>query len=170
MPLLIAFIIIPMLELMVLFKVGSMIGIGWTLLVIVFTAIVGVSLLKRQGMEVLTRAGQRMNEGSLPANELAEGFLLAFAGALLLTPGFLTDGLGFSLLIPGVRRLLIGSVLKLLKPRVMGAGSFHGGGPFQQADEMHQSSRQPFGKGPLGHTERSSQRPEVIDGEYRRED
>lgn len=170
MPLLIAFIIVPMLELMVLFQVGSLIGIGWTLLVIIFTAIVGVSLLKRQGMEVLTRAGQRMNEGSLPANELAEGFLLAFAGALLLTPGFLTDGLGFSLLVPGVRRLLIGSVLKLLKPKVVRTGSFYESGSFHQADDAQHSARQPFGKDPRGQSDRVNQRPEVIDGEYRRED
>lgn len=169
MPLLLAFIIVPMLELAVLIKVGSWIGILWTILIIVLTAIAGVALLKRQGMEVLTRAGQRMNEGTLPANELAEGFLLAFAGALLLTPGFLTDALGFSLLVPTVRHLMIGSVLKLLKPKVMPSGAYQQS-PFERAQDAQQSPQKPFGKSPSGQHPRSSHRSEVIDGEFRRED
>lgn len=172
MPLLLAFIIVPMAELAVLIQVGSLIGTLWTILVIILTAAIGVALLKRQGMEVLTRASQRMNEGSLPANELAEGFMLAFAGALLLTPGFLTDALGFSLLVPAVRKVLINSVLKLLKPKVMMGGNFQGN-TYDPADH-HQSSaqpfRQPFKRPGTGQSEPSSHRPEVIDGEFRRED
>ena len=166
MPLLLAFIIVPMAELAVLIQVGSAIGALWTILIIMLTAAIGVALLKRQGMEVLTRANQRMSEGALPASELAEGFLLAFAGALLLTPGFLTDGLGFALLVPAFRGTLIGTVLKLLKPKVVGGAHFHGNAS-EQAGDVHRTPGQPFGKSSAGG---SSHRPEVIDGEYRRED
>ncbi len=167
MPLLLVFIIVPMLELAVLIQVGSWIGVLWTILIIALTAVVGVALLKRQGTAVLTRAGQRMQDGGLPANELAEGFLLALAGALLLTPGFLTDGFGFALLMPGVRSLLIGSVLKLLKMKATGGG--FQSSAFEQVDDIHQPSGKAFtsssrpSNGP-------SHRPETIDGEFRRED
>ena len=169
MPLLLAFIIVPMAELAVLIQVGSAIGVLWTILIIMLTAAIGVALLKRQGMEVLTRASQRMNEGTLPANELAEGFLLAFAGALLLTPGLLTDGLGFALLVPAFRSTLIGTVLKLLKPKVVGGAQFRGN-TYEQAEEVHQSPRKPFVRPSQGQSGDSSHRPEVIDGEFRRED
>ncbi|MEC8523524.1 MAG: FxsA family protein, partial [Pseudomonadota bacterium] len=102
MPLLIIFILVPMAELAVLIKVGSAIGVLWTLALIFLTAIIGVHLLRQQGLATLMKANERMQQGALPAQELAEGFLLALAGALLLTPGFLTDAFGFSLLMPGV--------------------------------------------------------------------
>ena len=103
MPLLFIFILVPMIELAVLIKVGSHIGVLWTLALIFLTAIIGVTLLRAQGLATLMRAGQRLQEGQLPAQELAEGFLLALAGALLITPGFVTDAIGFTLLLPGVR-------------------------------------------------------------------
>ena len=98
MPLLIIFIIIPLIELAVILKVNSFIGIGWTLGLILITAFVGVRLLRQQGISTLLRANQKMQQGQMPAQEMAEGFLLALAGALLLTPGFVTDAAGFILL------------------------------------------------------------------------
>ncbi|MDO6749638.1 FxsA family protein, partial [Gilvimarinus sp. 1_MG-2023] len=82
MPFLVLFIVVPLLELAVLIKVGGYIGVIWTLVIIFLTAIIGVNILKKQGMDVLMRASQKMQEGTLPARELAEGFLLALAGAL----------------------------------------------------------------------------------------
>ena len=129
MPLLLIFIVIPIVELAVILKVGSYVGVLWTLLLIVATAFIGVSLLRAQGLSTLMRAGQKMQDGQLPAQELAEGFLLALAGALLLTPGFVTDGFGFALLIPSVRKRLIKNVIKMIQPKMMGQAGFGG---FQQ--------------------------------------
>lgn len=84
MPLLFIFIIVPLAELAVLIKVGSYIGILWTFALILLTATIGVSILRVQGLSTLMRASQKLQDGGLPAKELAEGFLLALAGALSL--------------------------------------------------------------------------------------
>lgn len=177
MPFLLIFILVPLLELVVLFKVGAQIGILWTLLLILATAVVGVTLLRQQGMEVLMRAGQKMHEGSLPAKELAEGFMLAVAGAMLLTPGFLTDALGFSLLVPAVRAALVGSVVNLIRPKMQsggfgpGSGSTYGHEP-QQPSHSGRSSRPDANSSSqgTGQARPSSHKPDVIEGEFRRED
>lgn len=158
MPLLLIFIVVPMIELAVLIKVGSQIGVLWTLILIFVTAVVGVTLLRAQGLATLMRANRRLEEGSIPAQELAEGFLLALAGALLITPGFVTDAFGFSLLVPGVRKALVGSVLKVLKVRAFGTVS---SGRQQERDVYGQPDPR-IHRGADGHN--------VIDGEYRRED
>nr|WP_246624848.1 FxsA family protein [Oceanobacter mangrovi] len=155
------FIVVPLIELAVLIKVGSYIGVLWTVLIIFLTAVLGVRILKQQGMGVLMRAQQKMNEGALPASELAEGFLLALAGALLLTPGFVTDAVGFALLVPQIRRSMLGNVMKVIKPRVVVGGGF---GQRPQADPFQQPRSEQPKQGVHGH------RPETIDGEYRRED
>ena len=74
-------------------------------------SVVGVSVQKLQGISTLLRVNQRLASGELPAREILEGVLLACAGALLLTPGFITDTLGFSLLTPPIRRWLAGRVV-----------------------------------------------------------
>ena len=81
-----------------------------TIGLVMLTAVIGVSLLKQQGLETLTRGTQKMRQGQLPAQELAEGLLLAVAGALLITPGFVTDVVGFLILFPPTR-VLIASML-----------------------------------------------------------
>lgn len=165
MPLLLIFIVVPMIELAVLIKVGSQIGVLWTLILIFFTAVVGVSLLRAQGLATLMRANRRLEEGAIPAQELAEGFLLALAGALLITPGFVTDAFGFSLLVPGVRKALVGSVLKVLKVKAFGqmGGQMGGMGPgMRQPRDVYEQPDPRIHRGTDGHN--------VIDGEYRRED
>jgi len=78
-----------------------------TVFLVMLTAVIGIYLLRRQGLSTLTRGMQKMQQGELPAHEMAEGLLLAIAGALLLTPGFVTDGVGFILLTPILRARLI---------------------------------------------------------------
>ena len=104
--LLIAFIVTPLIEIAVLIQVGSWIGLWPTLALIVLTAIVGTWMLRRQGFEVLSRAQQQLEQGTVPLAEVFEGFCLVIAGALLLTPGFVTDAAGTSLLLPPVRAWL----------------------------------------------------------------
>ena len=97
------FIVTPIAEIGLFIVVGGRIGILWTLLIVFITAIIGASLVSRQGRGELVRARNTLLEGSFPGRELAHGAMILVAGALLLTPGFLTDFIGFSLLVPTVR-------------------------------------------------------------------
>jgi UPF0716 protein FxsA len=105
------FIAVPLLEMLLLFEVAGYIGGLWTLFLVVLTAVVGVQILKSQGFSTLMRANRRLEGGQLPAQEVVEGLLLAFAGALLLTPGFITDTLGFLCLTAPLRRILARKVI-----------------------------------------------------------
>ncbi|WP_445357620.1 FxsA family protein [Microbulbifer sp. ANSA002] len=111
-PLLLLFIVLPVLEMWVLITVGREIGALPTIGLVFLTAIVGVTLLRRQGISTLMRAQEKMRTGDIPAQEMVEGIFLAVGGALLLTPGFITDALGFACLIPGLRQLLLGRLVR----------------------------------------------------------
>ena len=118
--LLILFIIIPLTEMMLLFEVSDRIGGLLTLSLVVATAVIGVQILKRQGLATLTRANRRLQSGELPAQEIVEGMLLAGAGALLLTPGFITDTIGFVLLAGPLRRPIARRIIRSGVVRSMG--------------------------------------------------
>ena len=125
--LLLIFIIIPLVEMLLLFEVADIIGGVSTLGMVVLTAVIGVQILKRQGLSTLSRANQRLQSGELPAQEIVEGMLLAGAGALLLTPGFITDCLGFIFLTdplrrPIARRVIRSGAVKAMGPRGTSAG------------------------------------------------
>jgi UPF0716 protein FxsA len=106
------FVILPVLEMWLLIEVGGLIGSLPTIGMVLLTAVVGAALLKQQGVETLTRAQQRLNSGQVPATEILEGLLLAVGGALLLTPGFVTDAIGFVFLIGPLRRVVVAEMLK----------------------------------------------------------
>lgn len=97
------FLVIPLLEIAVFIQMGEWVGLGWTLAGIVITAVIGVQLLRWQGLSAWREIQLRLAEGQLPALELASAAQLLVAGALLLTPGFVTDSIGFLLLVPAVR-------------------------------------------------------------------
>ncbi len=101
------FLLVPLVEIYVLIQVGSAIGALPTVVLVVLTAVIGVSLLRSQGLRTWMRAQEQLARGVLPAGELLEGMMLMLAGAFLLTPGFVTDTLGFLLLVPAVRTKLI---------------------------------------------------------------
>ncbi|SFM42655.1 FxsA family protein [Marinobacter zhejiangensis] len=109
---LLLFIVMPIVEMAILIKVGTIIGALNTIGLVLLTAVIGAALLKQQGLATLLRANQRLNSGELPAREVAEGLILAVGGALLLTPGFVTDTVGFLCLLPGTRHWLAGQALK----------------------------------------------------------
>lgn len=161
MPLLIIFIIIPLIELAVILKVNSFIGLGWTLGLIILTAVVGVKLLRQQGISTLLRANQKMQQGQMPAQELAEGFLLALAGALLLTPGFVTDAVGFTLLVPATRKALVHKVIAFITPRMMTNSSFQTTDNFQSGPFKDDHSRT---------HDQSPHENVTIEGEYTKDD
>ena len=103
----IVFLIIPLVEVYLLIQVGQVIGALWTIFLVVLTAVIGVWLLKIQGVSTLMRAQQKMQAGQTPAREMLEGVGLVLAGAFLLTPGFFTDTVGFLLLFPPIRAWLV---------------------------------------------------------------
>ncbi len=100
------FLLVPLIEIGVFIEVGGWIGLLPTLGLILLTAVLGTWQLRAQGLSTLARARQQMEQGQLPAQELYDGFCLIIAGALLLTPGFVTDAVGFALFVPAFRRLL----------------------------------------------------------------
>ncbi len=104
--LLAAFIGVPLVEIAVFVQVGGWIGLGWTLALVVLTAVLGTWQLRAQGLATLLRARDQVDRGALPARELFDGACLLVAGALLLTPGFVTDAVGFLLFLPPVRDIL----------------------------------------------------------------
>jgi len=106
--LLLAFILIPLLEIAVFIQIGGVIGLGWTLGLILLTAVLGSLALRLQGLATLSRARLLLDRGELPAKELFDGFCLVIAGVLLLTPGFVTDTLGALLFLPPLRDWLRG--------------------------------------------------------------
>ncbi len=107
----IIFLIVPVLEIYLLIEVGQVIGALWTAFLVVLTAVIGVRLLKIQGISTLMRAQDKMQTGQAPAQEMLEGVGLVVAGAFLLTPGFFTDTVGFILLFPPTRVWLVRKVV-----------------------------------------------------------
>ncbi len=102
--LLIAFIAVPMIEIALFIQVGGVVGIWWTLLIVLATAIAGSYLVRSQGLREIANLQRSFSELRDPTEPLANGAMILFAGALLLTPGFFTDIVGLSLLVPGIRK------------------------------------------------------------------
>ena len=121
MPLLfLTFLLVPLLEIYLLIEIGSVIGAVWTVAGVVGTAVAGAVLVRRQGLAALGRFRSATEAGELPTITIIEGLALLVAGALLLTPGFFTDAIGFVLLTPPLRQILI---RRWLSGRVEGTGN-----------------------------------------------
>lgn len=110
------FIVLPILEMYVLIKVGGNLGALNTVLLVLLTALIGVALLRVQGFRTLMNAKNKLGMAQLPAEEIITGIFLAVGGALLLTPGFITDTFGFLCLVPFTRRILLKLFLNNLSP------------------------------------------------------
>lgn len=118
------FVLLPLLELWLLIRVGAAIG-GWLILLwVIASAVLGVSILKRQGLVMLWGINRKVQSGELQVAELAQGVLLAVAGMLLLIPGLITDSLGFILLSPQVRRLCAAWLLRRMTIQMSQARGF----------------------------------------------
>ncbi len=137
------FLIVPFVEIYLLLQIGGVIGVFPTIFMVVFTAILGAWLLRRQGLATWQRFQASVNQGEVPAYEMIEGPILLVGGALLLTPGFFTDALGFACLLPQLRRKLARYVIE--NQLIMTPSGF----PFKP---------------------RHSKAHDVIEGEYRKED
>ncbi|MFV1873499.1 MAG: FxsA family protein [Oleiphilus sp.] len=118
------FILVPVVEMNILIKVGAVIGGLYTIGLVLLTALIGVNLLKKQGLSTFMTAQQKMNSGQMPVTEMAEGLMLAVAGALLLTPGFVTDTVGFFLLTPILRQRIAKQVFQAWLAKTKRANMF----------------------------------------------
>ena len=141
---LLIFFLTPIVEMYLLIEVGGYIGAWPTIALVMITAVIGVTLLRIQGLSTLTRGVGRLQGGELPAREMVEGLLLAVAGALLLTPGFVTDGIGFVLLTPPLRAAIADRVLARVQVMEATAGLY--GNPDLGGDGVD-SDRHPAGRG-----------------------
>ncbi|ACA88412.1 FxsA family protein [Shewanella woodyi] len=156
------FILVPVVELNVLIKVGESLGSWTTVGLVFFTAIVGVSLVRSQGISTLMQVQQKLARGEAPGQEIVEGMMLAVAGLLLLIPGFVTDFIGLVLLTPFTRIPVAGFLYKRMQVKVAANGGFQGGfgpGGFSRGGS-------PFGNDPF---KRDSQNPEggdTFDGDF----
>ncbi|MBV1910342.1 MAG: FxsA family protein [Kangiellaceae bacterium] len=133
------FILVPIIEIGVFIQVGDVIGLGWTLIIVVATAVLGVNLLKQQGFKAWQDIQLSMAKGNMPATEMAAAAQLLFAGGLLLTPGFVTDAIGFTLMIPQLRLALAS---KLISAGTFKAASFNDQSFNQQNSHTYQHSSQ----------------------------
>ena len=122
---LIIFMLVPIIEMWILIEVGGWIGALPTIGLVVLTATLGLSLLKRQGLSTLMSARRKMDEGSIPASELVSGVMIGVGGALLLTPGFVTDAIGFALLMPQTRQWLLIKLIDRYRDKIVIEGEFH---------------------------------------------
>lgn len=136
--LLLAFIAVPLLEIGLFIQVGGFIGLWWTLLIVLITAFVGANLVKSQGAREMANLRGSFNDLRDPTEPLANGAMILFAGALLLTPGFFTDAVGFSLLIPQVRA----AAFKYLKSKVNVQSFTMGGAENHQQHPRHRQGPQ----------------------------
>lgn len=104
--LLFAFIAVPLIEIGLFIQIGGLLGLWPTLAIVLITAMIGTSMVRSQGMQVLGQLQAGMTGQGDPAEALVHGAMILFSGALLLTPGFFTDAVGFALLVPKVRTVL----------------------------------------------------------------
>jgi len=112
------FLIIPLVEIYLLVKIGGIIGAFNTVLVILITASLGAYLTKSQGFRVLQQIQDATRQGYMPGNELLHGLFVLVGGFALLTPGFLTDAIGFSMLIPPVREIYVGIAKGIIRKKI----------------------------------------------------
>ncbi len=125
------FLIVPFVEIYLLLQLGGIVGVLPTILLVVFTAVLGAWLLRRQGFATLQRFQASLAKGEIPAYEMIEGPMLLVGGALLLTPGFFTDAMGFACLIPQARRRLARYVIENHLINAQTGAPFQGAKPKQ---------------------------------------
>jgi UPF0716 protein FxsA len=162
------FTVIPAIEIYLLFSIGSQIGGLNTLLVVILTGVVGASLAKSQGLSILAKVQNDLQQGAVPTGQFIHGLLVFGGGLLLLTPGFLTDILGLSMVFPATR-FFYAAYLKHLFAKGIANGSVHfssydfssfSRGADQQRYEFHEHHSQ--GPRQVG--------PDVFEAEYKKKD
>lgn len=162
--LLLLFIFVPIIEIGLFIQVGGFLGLWPTIALVLITAFVGASLVRSQGLQTLMSVQNRLNQGELPAQQIFEGVMLAVAGVLLLTPGFMTDALGMLVLLPAPRAAIAKYLMSKMVVKSVGGQGFHGsfnGGQFGQG---------PFEDDPFKRDPFQSQQGDTFEGEFERKD
>lgn len=158
----ILFVIVPIIEIAVLMQIGSWLGVWPTIAIVIITAWLGAKNVKQQGIVTLNSVQEKMATGEMPSEDIVAGLLLLVAGVLLVTPGFVTDIFGLSLLVPAIRKSLIGAVQQGLNVHTVSGASFHHQqSSFEQRSPFEQSS-------PFESVEKHQSN--TIEGEYERKD
>jgi len=166
---LLLFIIMPIAEMWLLLQVGSEIGALPTIGLVALTATIGFQMLRKQGFDTLQRGNFKMEQGQMPAQEIVEGLMLAVSGALLLTPGFITDVVGFAGLTPSLRRWLFKQISKNVRVTSFqtGAGQTYTHTSYTNVKgETYDHSDTPS----AGNIESTKLTGETIEGDFKREE
>ncbi|MCF6435635.1 FxsA family protein [Pseudoalteromonas sp. MMG022] len=158
------FIVVPIIEIALLIQVSDIIGGFATIALVILTAILGAKLVKQQGLSAYSNVQGQMARGQMPASELFTGLCVIIAGVLLMTPGIMTDALGFMLLTPAIRSKLAGALMKQMTVKMHTT--------MQQSQHAYSEHEQAQ---PFEHNEQSSKQPShhssnTIEGEYERKD
>lgn len=159
MPLFLIFVLAPLIELMILIEVGGIIGSAWTFIIIIATALIGTRLVKQQGFQTWANIQQEMATGQLPARSLFDGICILISGVLLITPGFITDTIGFLLVTPPFRAAMYSQLGSRIQVRT--AGQFHQQQNYGETFN-HEQQQSEFKQAP--------HQPTTLDGEYERKD
>jgi len=160
------FIIIPIIEITVIMQVGALLGVWPTVAIVILSAWLGAKYVRQQGLATMQTVQTKMAQGEMPSSEIVTGLMLLVAGVLLVTPGFVTDIFGLSLLIPSVRAAIASQVQKHIKVNQFAAGgtySHSSHGNVYQHEPQEQSFTQE--SKPISHHE-----GETLEGEFQRKD
>ncbi|MFC4737536.1 FxsA family protein [Bacillus daqingensis] len=122
--LLLLLIVVPTLEMIVILLSWNFIGLFWTIILIILTGVLGAWLARREGLQAIRKAQLRSSQGQIPGSEILDGVCILIGGIVLLTPGFITDTLGFLLLIPQTREMFK-ALLQRMYERMIQAGNVY---------------------------------------------
>ena len=162
--LLLLFIFVPIIEIGLFIQVGGFLGLWPTIALVLITAFVGASLVRSQGLQTLMSVQNRLQQGELPAQQIFEGVMLAVAGVLLLTPGFMTDALGMLVLLPAPRAAIAKYLMAKMVVKSVGGNGFHG------SFNGEQFGQSPFENDPFRRDPYESQQGDTFEGEYERKE
>ncbi|ROR21845.1 UPF0716 protein FxsA [Vibrio crassostreae] len=161
--LLLLFIFVPIIEIGVFIQVGGFLGLWPTIALVLITAFVGASLVRSQGIQTLMSVQGRLQQGEMPAQQILEGVMLAVAGVLLLTPGFMTDALGMLVLLPAPRAMIAKKMMEKMVVSNM-SGGFHAGG--QAGFGQNPFGQDPFNRDPSDQSKDGN----TFEGEFEKKD
>jgi len=163
------FIVVPVIEIAVLIQVGELIGTWPTVSIVIISAWLGAKYVRQQGLATMQSVQTKMAQGEMPSNEIVTGFMLLVAGILLVTPGFVTDAIGLSLLVPQLRIFLASIVQRHMKLNINSASytASNSGGNVYEHEEFTQDNHGDFKQKakPISHHQ-----GETIEGEFQRKD
>ncbi|CAK3954405.1 Membrane protein FxsA [Vibrio crassostreae] len=161
--LLLLFIFVPIIEIGLFIQVGGFLGLWPTIALVLITAFVGASLVRSQGIQTLLSVQGRLQQGEMPAQQILEGVMLAVAGVLLLTPGFMTDALGMLVLLPAPRAMIAKKMMEKMVVSNM-SGGFHAGG--QAGFGQSPFGQDPFNRDPSDQSKDGN----TFEGEFEKKD